>query len=104
MRQYVQQLGAKHSADKPTLIVCKTAIGKGSPNRAGTSKAHGEPLGAEEIKLTREALGWTAEPFKIPKEVYADWDAKAAGRERERERDGPGTAQNRREVSPRRRS
>ena len=76
---------AKHSADKPTLIVCKTAIGKGSPNRAGTSKAHGEPLGAEEIKLTREALGWTAEPFKIPKEVYADWDAKAAGAAREAE-------------------
>jgi transketolase len=76
---------AKHSADKPTLIVCKTAIGKGSPNRAGTSKAHGEPLGAEEIKLTREALGWKAEPFKIPKEVYADWDAKAAGAAREAE-------------------
>jgi len=74
---------AKHIADKPTLIVCKTAIGKGSPNRAGTSKAHGEPLGAEEIKLTRQALGWTAEPFKIPKEVYADWDAKAAGKARE---------------------
>jgi len=74
---------AKHSADKPTLIVCKTAIGKGSPNRAGTSKAHGEPLGAEEIKLTREALGWGHEPFKIPKEVYADWDAKAAGKARE---------------------
>jgi transketolase len=76
---------AKHSADKPTLIVCKTAIGKGSPNRAGTSKAHGEPLGAEEIKLTREALGWTAEPFKIPKEVYADWDAKVVGKAREAE-------------------
>jgi transketolase len=74
---------AKHSADKPTLIVCKTAIGKGSPNRAGTSKAHGEPLGAEEIKLTRAALGWSHEPFKIPKEVYADWDAKAAGKARE---------------------
>ncbi|PUE44226.1 transketolase [Limnohabitans sp. 2KL-51] len=76
---------AKISADKPSLIVCKTAIGKGSPNRAGTSKAHGEPLGAEEIKLTREALGWTAEPFKIPKEVYADWDAKVAGKAREAE-------------------
>jgi transketolase len=76
---------AKHSADKPTLIVCKTAIGKGSPNRAGTSKAHGEPLGAEEIKLTREALGWSHEPFKIPKEVYADWDAKAVGKAREAE-------------------
>ena len=74
---------AKHSADKPTLIVCKTAIGKGSPNRAGTSKAHGEPLGAEEIQLTRQALGWNHEPFKIPKEVYADWDAKDAGAARE---------------------
>ncbi len=71
---------AKNSADKPTLICCKTAIGKGSPNRANTAKAHGEPLGAEEIKLTREALGWTHEPFKIPKDVYAAWDAKAAGK------------------------
>ena len=80
---------AKHSAHNgssgPTLIVCKTAIGKGSPNRAGTSKAHGEPLGSEEIKLTRDALAWTAAPFKIPKEVYADWDAKAAGKAREAE-------------------
>jgi transketolase len=74
---------AKRSADKPTLIVCKTSIGKGSPNRANTAKAHGEPLGTEEIKLTREALGWAAEPFKIPAEVYADWDAKAAGAARE---------------------
>ncbi len=74
---------AKHSADKPTLIVCKTAIGKGSPNRAGTAKAHGEPLGAEEIQRTREALGWNHPPFVIPKEVYADWDAQAAGAQRE---------------------
>ncbi len=75
---------AKTSSDKPTLIVCKTAIGKGSPNRANTSKAHGEPLGAEEIKLTREALGWPHAPFVIPKDVYAAWDAKAAGRAREK--------------------
>jgi len=74
---------AKNSPDKPTLIVCKTAIGKGSPNRANTSKAHGEPLGAEEIKLTREALGWSHEPFVIPKDVYADWDAKQSGAARE---------------------
>jgi transketolase len=74
---------AKLSADKPTLIVCKTSIGKGSPNRAGTAKAHGEPLGSDEIKLTREALGWPHAPFVIPKEVYADWDAKAAGAQRE---------------------
>jgi len=77
------KVSAHNGSTGPTLIVCKTAIGKGSPNRAGTSKAHGEPLGAEEIKLTREALGWTAEPFKIPKEIYADWDAKAAGQARE---------------------
>jgi transketolase len=70
---------AKRSADKPTLIVCKTAIGKGSPNRANTAKAHGEPLGAEEIKLTREALGWPYGPFEIPAESYAAWDAKTAG-------------------------
>ncbi|WP_342131159.1 transketolase [Hydrogenophaga sp. OTU3427] len=71
---------AKASTDKPTLICCKTSIGKGSPNRANTAKAHGEPLGAEEIKLTREALGWTHEPFVIPKPVYAAWDAKAQGK------------------------
>jgi transketolase len=70
---------AKNSADKPTLILCKTSIGKGSPNRADTAKAHGEPLGAEEIKLTREAIGWTSAPFVIPKAVYADWDAKDQG-------------------------
>ena len=70
---------AKLSADKPTLIVCKTAIGHGSPNRAGTAKAHGEPLGAEEIGLTRAALGWSAEPFTVPAEVKAGWDATAAG-------------------------
>ncbi len=76
---------AKASADKPTLIVCKTAIGKGSPNRANTAKAHGEPLGAEEINLTRAALGWSHEPFAIPESVYADWDAKAAGQAAEAE-------------------
>ncbi len=70
---------AKASADKPTLIICKTAIGKGSPNRAGTAKAHGEPLGGDEIKLTREALGWTAEPFVIPADIKAAWDATEAG-------------------------
>jgi transketolase len=70
---------AKETSDKPTLIICKTAIGAGSPNRAGTSKAHGEPLGAEEIKLTREAIGWPHAPFVIPKAIYAAWDAKAAG-------------------------
>ena len=71
---------AKKSTERPTLIICKTHIGKGSPNRANTAKAHGEPLGAEEIKLTRESIGWSHAPFVIPKEVYADWDAKNAGK------------------------
>jgi transketolase len=70
---------AKHSADKPTLIACKTHIGQGSPNRVDTAKAHGEPLGADEIALTRAAIGWPHAPFTIPAEVYADWDAKAKG-------------------------
>jgi len=75
---------AKSCTDKPTLVVCKTHIGKGSPNRANTAKAHGEPLGAEEIKLTREALNWPHAPFVIPKPVYAAWDAKAAGKAAEK--------------------
>nr|MDP2189968.1 transketolase [Rhodoferax sp.] len=74
---------AKKSADKPTLIICKTHIGKGSPNRANTAKAHGEPLGAQEIELTRAALGWPHKPFVIPKDVYAAWDARLAGAQAE---------------------
>jgi transketolase len=78
---------AKNKADAPTLVICKTHIGKGSPNRANTAKAHGEPLGAEEIKLTRESLGWAHAPFEVPNSVYADWDAKAAGQKAEAEWD-----------------
>jgi len=78
---------ARKSADKPTLVIAKTHIGKGSPNRANTAKAHGEPLGAEEIKLTREAIGWTHEPFAIPADVYAAWDAKDSGAKAEAEWD-----------------
>uniref|UniRef100_A0A7S3XND5 transketolase n=5 Tax=cellular organisms TaxID=131567 RepID=A0A7S3XND5_HETAK len=78
---------AKTSADKPTLVIAKTHIGKGSPNRANTAKAHGEPLGADEIKLTREALGWAYEPFVIPPEVYSAWDARSAGDRAESEWD-----------------
>ena len=70
---------AKKQTERPSLIICKTHIGKGSPNRANTAKAHGEPLGAEEINLTRAALGWSHEPFVVPESVYADWDAKATG-------------------------
>ncbi|MFM2262935.1 MAG: transketolase [Pseudomonadota bacterium] len=75
---------AKNSADKPTVIVCKTHIGKGSPNRANTAKAHGEALGVEEVKLTRAALGWSHEPFVVPKDVYSAWDAKATGKAAEK--------------------
>jgi len=75
---------AKKTVDRPTLIICKTAIGFGSPNRANTAKAHGEPLGAEEIALTRAAIGWNHAPFVVPKEVYADWDAKAVGQATEK--------------------
>jgi transketolase len=70
---------ARSSATQPTLIICKTTIGQGSPNRAGTSKAHGEALGADEIKLTRDALSWDHAPFEMPDAAYAAWDAKAAG-------------------------
>lgn len=70
---------AKQSADKPTLICCKTNIGHGSPNRAGTAKAHGEALGHDEVKATRHALSWLHEPFVIPEEAYTQWDAKVAG-------------------------
>jgi len=76
---------AKLSTDKPTLIVCKTSIGKGSPNRADTAKAHGEPLGTEEIALTRAAIDWNHAPFEMPKEVYADWNAAAKGKAQEAE-------------------
>lgn len=77
--------GVGGSADKPTLIVAKTHIGKGSPNRANTAKAHGEALGLEEVKLTRAAMGWPHEPFIVPSEVYGDWDRKAYGAELEAE-------------------
>jgi transketolase len=70
---------ARGSSDRPTLIVCKSTIGKGSPNRAGSAKAHGEALGPDEVKLTREALGWSHEPFVIPEAAYEAWDAREAG-------------------------
>ena len=70
---------AHKQTERPSLVICKTHIGKGSPNRANTAKAHGEPLGAEEIALSRESLGWSHAPFVIPDEVYADWNARATG-------------------------
>jgi transketolase len=70
---------ARKSADQPTLICCKTTIGFGSPNKQGKEECHGAPLGNDEIALTRAALNWSHGPFEIPAEIYAEWDAKAAG-------------------------
>ncbi|WP_338416281.1 transketolase [uncultured Sphaerotilus sp.] len=70
---------ARVSAQRPTLIMCKTRIGQGSPNRADTAKAHGEPLGAAEIALTRAAIGWPHAPFEVPDAVRVAWDARENG-------------------------
>jgi transketolase len=72
-------LDAKAETAKPTLIMCKTVIGLGSPNKQGKEDCHGAPLGNDEIALTREALGWKEEAFVIPADVYAAWDAKDKG-------------------------
>jgi len=76
---------AKAVADKPSLICCKTVIGRGAPKRAGTAKAHGEALGAEEVAATRAAMGWNYPPFEVPQHVYEGWDAKRRGAELERD-------------------
>ncbi len=70
---------AKQSTDKPTLICCKTIIGKGSPNKEGTHDVHGAALGHAEIEATRKHIGWNHEPFVIPQDVYEGWDAKTKG-------------------------
>ena len=70
---------ARKSVDQPTLICCKTTIGFGSPNKGGKEECHGAPLGNDEIALTRANLGWNHGPFEVPAEIYAEWDAKAAG-------------------------
>ncbi|GAA0508282.1 transketolase [Tatumella terrea] len=74
---------ARSVTDKPSLLICKTVIGFGSPNKAGTHDSHGAPLGDEEIALTRKQLGWNYAPFEIPDDIYAAWDAKNAGTEKE---------------------
>jgi transketolase len=74
---------ARASTGRPTLIVCRTTIGQGSPARAGTAKAHGEPLGAAEIAATRAAIGWPHAAFEIPDDIRAAWDAREAGRTHE---------------------
>ena len=70
---------AKATTDKPTLICCKTTIGFGSPNKAGSHSCHGAPLGQDEIDQTKEALGWEYEAFVVPEDIYAGWDAKDKG-------------------------
>jgi transketolase len=76
-------LAAKAQHERPTLICCKTVIGKGSPNKADTHEAHGAALGDEEVAATREAIGWRHAPFVVPDHVARAWDAKAAGAQAE---------------------
>jgi len=72
-------------SDKPSLICCKTAIGQGAPNMAGSDKVHGSPLGADEIAATRVALNWPYAPFEIPQDIYQAWDFKKRGQAVEHE-------------------
>jgi transketolase len=76
---------AKSVTDKPSMICCKTTIGYGSPNKAGTHDCHGAPLGKDEIELTRKELGWKYEPFVIPEDIYEGWDGKNRGMSAESE-------------------
>ena len=76
---------AQAVTDKPSLLMCKTVIGFGSPNKAGSHDCHGAPLGDAEIEATRKALGWSYPAFEIPKDYYDAWDAKATGKQREDE-------------------
>ena len=74
---------AAKTSNKPSLICCKTVIGKGSPNKAGTSGVHGAALGDEEVLLTRKNINWNFEAFDIPEEAYAGWNQEAEGKDRE---------------------
>ncbi len=74
---------AKAQTAKPTLVICKTTIGYGSPNKGGKESSHGAPLGDDEIALVRETLGWSHAPFEVPDEVYNEWSAKERGAERQ---------------------
>lgn len=72
-------LESKAETDKPSIICCKTTIGFGSPAKAGTSGAHGSPLGEDEIAATRATLGWEYAPFEIPEDIYSAWNCRARG-------------------------
>jgi len=78
-------LAARANVDRPTLIVCRTVIGYGSPNKAGTEGVHGAPLGPAEVAATREALGWSSPPFEVPEAIADAWDAHATGAALERD-------------------
>ncbi|MES2720127.1 MAG: transketolase [Pseudomonadota bacterium] len=81
-------LEAQADGARPTLILCKTVIGAGSPNKQGKEDCHGAPLGDAEIALTREALGWTHAPFVVPQDIYDAWDGRAKGDALEQNWDG----------------
>ena len=78
---------AKSQSSKPTLICCKTIIGFGSPNKQGTESCHGAPLGDDEIAATREELQWTAAPFEVPEDIYAEWNTTSKGTKAEQQWD-----------------
>jgi len=82
LQQAIQQ--AKETTSKPTLICCKTVIGKGSPNKEGTENCHGSPLGADELDLVRERLEWQAAPFDVPADIKQAWDATIKGADAEK--------------------
>jgi transketolase len=73
-----QAIGYERETTRPSLIACRTTIGYGAPSRAGTAKAHGEPLGAGEVAGARERLGWPYEPFHVPEAILAEWRAAGA--------------------------
>lgn len=78
---------AKAETAKPTFICCKTIIGFGSPNKQGTESCHGAPLGDDEIAATRAELNWTAAPFEVPEDIYAEWNTTSKGTQAEQQWD-----------------
>ncbi|MCE1736886.1 transketolase, partial [Enterobacter hormaechei] len=74
---------ARQETGKPSLLMCKTIIGFGSPNKAGKEECHGAPLGDAEIEATRKALGWEHPAFDIPQDIYAGWNAQESGKTKE---------------------
>ena len=79
----VDLIEARAETGKPSIICCKTLIGKGAATKEGSHKTHGSPLGSDEIEATRKALGWNYGPFEVQQDVYDAWNAKEAGAELE---------------------